>query len=96
VLVGSYDGFFYALDAATGDVRWRYDAAGPISGSATVLAGLVYFSTLRERTLALNAGTGKLVWSFPDGKYSPAVSDGERLYLVGYGRLYGMTPTTVG
>jgi outer membrane protein assembly factor BamB len=93
VLVGSYDGFFYAFDAATGEERWRFRANGPISGSPTVLAGLVYFSTLQERTYVLDARTGTLVWNFADGKYSPAVSDGQRLYLVGQGRLYGMVPS---
>ena len=92
VLIGSYDRTFYALDAATGEVRWRFRANGPISGSPTVLTGLVYFSTLRQRTYALDARSGKLVWSFPDGKYSPVVADQQRLYLVGYGRLYGMLP----
>jgi outer membrane protein assembly factor BamB len=92
VYIGSYDGWFYALDAATGDVRWRFQANGPISGSPTVLGGIVYFSTLHERTYGLNAGSGKLVWSFPDGKYSPVVADDERVYIVGYGRLYGMEP----
>jgi outer membrane protein assembly factor BamB len=90
VLIGSYDGFFYAFDAATGERRWSFRANGPISGSATVIAGLVYFSTLRERTYALEARTGRLVWSFADGKYSPAVTDGKRLYLVGLGRLYAL------
>jgi outer membrane protein assembly factor BamB len=90
VLVGSYDGSFYAVDAATGDLRWRFRANGPISGAPTVLDGIVYFSTLAERTFALEARTGRLVWTYPDGKYSPAVSDGRRLYLVGYTRLYGL------
>ena len=44
VYVGSYDGNVYALDAATGDVRWRYDSPGAIHGAPTVLAGLVYFA----------------------------------------------------
>ena len=92
VLIGSYSGRFYAFDAATGDVRWQFQANGPISGSATVLGDLVYFSTLEQRTYALDARTGKLVWSFPDGKYSPVVSDGLRVYLVGYARIYAMVP----
>ena len=46
ILIGSYSGRFYCLDAATGDVRWEFRANGPISGSATVLGDLVYFSTL--------------------------------------------------
>lgn len=88
VYVGSYDHDFYALDAATGAVRWRFHANGPISGAATVIGNVVWFSTFAERTYALDARTGAQLWTFPDGKYSPAVTDGRRLYLVGLGRLY--------
>jgi len=90
VLIGSYDKSFYAFDAATGDMRWRFNANGPISGSATVLNGVVYFSTFNERTYALDAATGHLRWTWPDGKYSPVVSDTRQMYLTGLGRLYAM------
>jgi outer membrane protein assembly factor BamB len=94
VLVGSYSKRFFAFDAATGDVRWSFKANGPISGSATVIGDVVYFATLgkklKGRTYALNARTGKLLWSFPDGKYTPAVAEPGRLFLVGYARIYGM------
>jgi outer membrane protein assembly factor BamB len=90
VLVGSYDHRFYALDAATGDVRWRFRADGPISGSATVLGNLVYFSTFATTTYALDVRTGRVVWTFRDGKYSPVVADADRVYLVGFGRLYAL------
>ena len=92
VYVGSYDGHLYALDAATGEERWRFNARGPISGSPTVLAGVVYVSTLRQRTYALDARRGKRLWDFRDGKYSPLVTDGERAYLAGYTRVYGLAP----
>jgi outer membrane protein assembly factor BamB len=92
VLVGSYDHDFYALDAATGELRWRFHANGPISGSASVVDGIVYFSTFADRTYGLDARTGRLLWTFPDGKYSPVVADAKRLYLVGWGRLYGLAP----
>lgn len=90
VYVGSYSKTFYCFDAATGVVRWKFEANGPISGSPTVIAGRVYFATLKRRTYALNARTGHLVWGFPDGKYSPVVADAERLYLVGYAKVYGL------
>ena len=90
VFIGSYSGTFYALDAATGEEVWRFRANGPISGSATVLGNVVYFATLKRMTYALDAATGKPLWTWPDGKYTPAVTDGRRLYLVGYARVYGM------
>jgi outer membrane protein assembly factor BamB len=91
VLVGSYDHRFYALDAGTGKARWSFDGGDRISGAATVIGRLVYFSTFGERTFALNARSGKRVRVWNDGKYSPAVTDGQRLYLVGLGRLYALT-----
>jgi outer membrane protein assembly factor BamB len=92
VFAGSYSHRFYAFDAATGDVRWTFTAAGPISGSPTVLGRIVYFATLARRTYALAAASGKLLWTFPDGKYTPAVAVKGRLFLVGYGQIYGMAP----
>jgi outer membrane protein assembly factor BamB len=92
VFAGSYSKRFFAFDAATGDVRWSFPANGPISGSPTVVGNVVYFATLNGRTYALAPRTGKLLWTFPDGKYSPVVADKGHLFLVGYGRLYGMVP----
>ena len=88
MLIGSYSGTFYALDAATGDVVWRFAANGPISGSATVIDGIVYFATLKQRTYGLDARTGHRVWAFPDGKYTPVVADRKRLYLIGRSAVY--------
>lgn len=90
VYIGSYSGTFYCFDAATGEVKWSFRADGRISGSATVIDGVVYFSTLSETTYGLDALTGRQVWSFPDGKYSPIVADAKRIYLAGYGSIYGM------
>jgi outer membrane protein assembly factor BamB len=92
VFAGSYSKRFYAFDAATGDVRWTFKANGEISGSPTVVGSIVYFATLAGRTYALNARTGKQVWTYPDGKYSPVVAVQGRLFLVGYGKVYGMVP----
>jgi glucose dehydrogenase len=106
VYVGSYDGNVYAFDAATGDLRWRQSAPAAIHGAPTVLRGLVYFSTCGtcgqngsryaklgpRKTFALDARTGKLVWTFPDGQYSPVVADQERLYVTGRTRIYAFAP----
>ena len=92
VFVGSYDHTFYALDAATGALLWKFPANGPISGSATVVDGIVYFATLKRRTYGLDAMTGKQVWTYPDGAFTPVVTDGHRLYLVGWGKVYAFSP----
>jgi outer membrane protein assembly factor BamB len=106
VYVGSYDGNFYAFNAATGDLRWKFAAPSSIHGAPTVMDGLIYFSTCgtcghngsryakegRRGTFALDAATGKQVWSFFDGRYSPLVADAQRAYLVGSTRVYGLEP----
>jgi outer membrane protein assembly factor BamB len=108
VFVGTYDGFFLALDAATGDVLWRWEAPSAIHGAPTVMAGLVYFSSVSSRvalkaqryvkrgkrgTYALDALTGKLVWKWLGmGQYSPIVADETRVYLTGSTREVGLLP----
>lgn len=103
VFVGSYDHHLYALDARTGDVLWRAEVPGPVSGAPTALDGLVYFSSCgscsayesnpaARRSFAADAATGRIVWRFPDGEYSPVVTDGVRVYLTGYTALYGLAP----
>ena len=57
-----------------------------------MLAGVVYFSTFDEITYALDARSGKQLWTFRDGKYGGVVADRERLYLVGQARMYGLVP----
>jgi glucose dehydrogenase len=93
VYAGSYSKRFFCFDAATGKILWQYKANGQISGSPTVIAGRVYFATLEGRTYALDARSGGLLWTFPDGKYSPVVADSKRLYLTGYARIYGLVPS---
>jgi outer membrane protein assembly factor BamB len=104
VYVGSYDGNVYAFDAATGATRWTRSLGASIHGAPTILDGLVYFSTCGtcgqhgsryaklgpRRTFALDARTGRIVWRFPDGHYSPVVADRRRLYLMGDTTLYAL------
>lgn len=93
VFAGSYSGTFYALDARNGRVRWSHRAGGKISGGATVIGDVVYFSNLRKKsTIGLGARTGRKVFSFGRGAYNPAISDGRRLYLTGYSSLYALVP----
>jgi outer membrane protein assembly factor BamB len=93
VYIGSYDGNFYAFNAQSGAVRWRHRVGNRISGSATIVDGVVYFSALGSRTTSgLNARTGQQVFSFPDGAFNPVVCDDGAIYLSGYSMLYQLLP----
>jgi outer membrane protein assembly factor BamB len=96
VYIGSYDHNFYALDAATGNPDWKFPTPGPISGPATVVDGVVYFSHLchgcQRHTYGLNARTGRRVWMWNDGAFASVVTDGARIYLTGWGRIYAFSP----
>jgi outer membrane protein assembly factor BamB len=93
VFMGSYSGDFYAFNAQSGAVRWSYPAGGRISGAATIVNNVVYFSVLGTRTtIGLDARTGKSVFSYPDGAFNPVVADNDTIYLSGYNTLYQMLP----
>jgi outer membrane protein assembly factor BamB len=106
IYVGTYDGHFLALNAATGSTVWRHEAPAAIHGAPTVLSGIVYFSTCPtcgshgsrsakrgpRGTFGLDANTGRLVWRFTDGQYSPVVADSERIYVTGRTHVYGFEP----
>lgn len=91
VYIGSENGSFYALDARTGKPRWRYDVGGPVPGTATVIGRTVYTSSFKtNETVGLDARTHKRVFHMKQAGYTPMVSDGKRLYLVGYFVLVGL------
>ena len=93
VYVGSYDGNMYAFNAQSGAVRWSHGAGGKISGSGTIVAGILYFSVLGSKTThGLNARTGQQVFSFPDGAFNPVICDSSAIYLTGYTTIYQMLP----
>ncbi|HET9074801.1 MAG TPA: PQQ-binding-like beta-propeller repeat protein [Solirubrobacteraceae bacterium] len=96
VFMGSYDGNFYAFNAQSGAVRWMHrDAHGDrISGSATIVNGVVYYSDLDDHlTTGLDARTGRVVFTFPDGAFTPVVADPGHIYLSGGYVLYELVPT---
>jgi outer membrane protein assembly factor BamB len=94
VYIGSENGRFFALDARTGKPRWHHDVGGPIPGTATVIGHTVYTSSFNTReTTGLDVITHRKTFHFDDAGYTPMVSDGKRLFLVGYYGLIGLEPT---
>jgi outer membrane protein assembly factor BamB len=97
VYIGSYDGTFYAIDARSGAVRWRHRDGGRISGSATVIGDIVYFSNWGKRTTTgLGARTGRVVWRSRFGSFNAMISDGKMMVQTGTASLYGLRPLSGG
>jgi len=94
VYIGSYDEHFYALDARSGKQEWRYDVGGPVPGTATVIGHTVYTSSFKTReAIGIDVRTHRRTFRLRQAGYTPMVSDGRRLYLIGYYVLIGLQPT---
>jgi outer membrane protein assembly factor BamB len=94
VYIGSYDEHFYALDARNGKQRWRYDVGGPVPGTATVIGHTVYTSSFKTReAIGIDVRSHRKTFELKQAGYTPVVSDGRRLYLIGYYELIGLRPT---
>ncbi len=93
VYIGGYDERFYALDARTGKRRWRFDVGGPVPGTAVVVGHTVYTSSFKTReTIGIDVRTHRKTFSLREAGYTPIISDGRRLYAVGYFELIGLRP----
>jgi len=75
LFVGSRDGSFYALDARTGCVHWRFKAEAEIRGAAAIrymtadaeagssAAATIFFGDGTGHVYALDARSGKQIWT---------------------------------
>jgi outer membrane protein assembly factor BamB len=87
--VGLASGAVYAVDAATGQDLWRFQAARDVWSAPQVAEGVVYVASLDHRMYALNAETGAELWSQDLGAAlagTPTLSaDGETLFAGTFG-----------
>ena len=61
-------GWLNAIDAATGAVRWKYDAPSPmVAGVVATAGGVVFTGNLKNDFLAIDEATGKVLYSFNTG-----------------------------
>ncbi len=72
MFLAGWDGYVWALDAATGEELWRYRHAipldtplccGNVNRGVAVARGKVFYSTPNGHLLALDARTGEPVWT---------------------------------
>jgi outer membrane protein assembly factor BamB len=93
VFIGSFDGNVYALDAKDGSVRWSRSAGGQVIGSLSAVGDIVYAAEFSDgSTSGFMMRSGKRVFEYPYGTYTPVISDGRRLYLTGYSSITALEP----
>ena len=87
VYFGSGDSNLYAIDAATGDLRWKFKTGDVVHASPAFSNGVVFVGSWDSYFYAVDARTGKEKWRFHGGEdplihnqvgfqSSPAVADG--------------------
>jgi outer membrane protein assembly factor BamB len=68
VYFGSGDGNVYALDALSGDVKWKFQTGNVVHASPAYADGVVFFGSWDSYFYAVDAGTGKEKWRFQRGE----------------------------
>ena len=89
----------YALDAVTGEAKWRFPTSSHVVSSPAVSDdGRVYFGCDNGCVYALDGTTGAQRWEFPAGTHpvrsSPAVSRDGTVYIGAEGSLYALDGAT--
>ncbi|HXR29950.1 MAG TPA: PQQ-binding-like beta-propeller repeat protein [Solirubrobacterales bacterium] len=93
VYIGSFDGNVYALDAKDGGLRWSRSAGGQVIGSLSAIGEIVYAAEFTHNsTSGYMMRSGRHVFRYRRGTYSPVISDGRRIYLTGYSSITALQP----
>ena len=93
VYIGSFDGNIYALDAKDGSVRWSRSTGGQVVGSLSAIGEIVYVAEFsHQTTIGFMMHSGRRVFTYHKGTYTPIISDGRDLYLTGYSSITALAP----
>lgn len=68
VFIGSGDGNVYALDAASGTLRWKFHTGNVVHASPAIANGLVYVGSWDSYFYAIDARSGQQRWRFKTGE----------------------------
>lgn len=68
VYFGSGDGNIYALDAATGALKWKFKTGDVVHASPAIADGMVFIGSWDSYFYALDAATGAEKWRFKTGE----------------------------
>jgi len=105
VYFGSGDGNVYALDAATGTLKWKFHTGDVVHASPAISDGTLFIGSWDSYFYALDAATGKEKWRFKTGEdheianqvgiqSSAAVADSTVYFGCRDSNLYALDATT--
>jgi outer membrane protein assembly factor BamB len=105
VYFGSGDGNVYALDAATGALKWKFKTGNVVHASPAIANGVVFVGSWDSYLYALDAVTGTEKWRFQTGvdpvnhnqqgiQSSAAIFDGVVYFGCRDGHLYAVDEQT--
>jgi len=105
VFFGSGDGNIYALDAATGTLKWKFKTGNVVHASPAIADGVVFLGSWDSFLYALDATTGAEKWRFQTGvdpvnhnqqgiQSSAAIADGMVYFGCRDGHLYAVDQQT--
>jgi outer membrane protein assembly factor BamB len=97
VYIGSDDGYFYAVNADTGDLEWKYDLGGGGGGSPAIGADGTIYTTCEgklegDNFFAFNQ-QGEKIWGFNEtnSASSPAIGSDGTIYFGTWDGLYALS-----
>jgi alcohol dehydrogenase (cytochrome c) len=84
-VVGAYPNELFALDATTGDMKWKYSPRVDPSSQGEACCdvvnrgeaydnGKIFFNTLDDHTIAVDAKTGKEIWAVKLGEITQGMT----------------------
>jgi outer membrane protein assembly factor BamB len=68
VYFGSGDGNLYAVDATSGELKWKFKTGDVVHSSPAYADGVLYFGSWDSYFYAVDAATGKEKWRFHGGE----------------------------
>jgi outer membrane protein assembly factor BamB len=86
--VGTWNNDVIALDAKTGRQKWRFQADDQVNTSAAYWKGRIFIASDGGTLYALNAGSGKLIWSAQSNSTFGSREFWYASPTVAYGRIY--------
>jgi len=86
IYFGNGDGFFFALDADTGEEKWKYATKGKKQSVVAIYKDKIFFNDESETVYALNRISGAVLWCFSIKNQSvlsnPMILD-NKLFFIG-------------